>query len=208
MDGKRSDAGPTTPFATVDHGAPPPPGPAAAAAAALDRSPVLNTDAPAPTSPPNAHHRSAVSPRGSSSSDGEEPYPPLLPVPDAPPPPQRAWPGPGPGSRSVMAALDPGGAPQPVDRVLNVMGFTRLHALVLCFTGLAWFAAALEVMLLSVLGPAVRACGVPVHVGWHGAWDDWGGVGVGYWGARVWWHGVGWDGCCAAGCGGSLQGLR
>ncbi|RLN15695.1 hypothetical protein C2845_PM02G06970 [Panicum miliaceum] len=42
------------------------------------------------------------------------------------------------------------------DDALTVMGFGKFQALVLAYAGMGWVAVAMEVMLLSFLGPVVR----------------------------------------------------
>ena len=42
------------------------------------------------------------------------------------------------------------------DDALTVMGFGKFQALVLAYSGMGWVAEAMEVMLLSFLGPVVR----------------------------------------------------
>lgn len=43
-----------------------------------------------------------------------------------------------------------------VDEALTNVGITRFHIRILLCAGLMWYSDALEVQLLSVLGPAVR----------------------------------------------------
>lgn len=42
------------------------------------------------------------------------------------------------------------------DDALTLMGFGKFQALVLAYAGMGWVAEAMEVMLLSFLGPVVR----------------------------------------------------
>lgn len=42
-----------------------------------------------------------------------------------------------------------------VDAAIEAVGFGKMQFLLLLYTGLAWFADAMEVMILSYLGPAV-----------------------------------------------------
>jgi hypothetical protein len=44
-----------------------------------------------------------------------------------------------------------------VDAAIEEVGFGKMQLLLLLYTGLAWFADAMEVMILSYLGPAVSA---------------------------------------------------
>ncbi|KAF4404562.1 hypothetical protein G4B88_005948 [Cannabis sativa] len=51
-----------------------------------------------------------------------------------------------------------------VDEALLVMGFGNFHVLVLCYAGMAWISEAMEMMLLSFVGPALRsAWGISSH---------------------------------------------
>lgn len=44
-----------------------------------------------------------------------------------------------------------------VDEALASVGFGKFQGLVLVYAGLAWFADAMEVMILSFVGPAVKS---------------------------------------------------
>jgi MFS family permease len=43
-----------------------------------------------------------------------------------------------------------------IDDALSVMGFGKFQALVLVYAGMGWVAEAMELMLLSFLGPQIR----------------------------------------------------
>ncbi|PKI35681.1 hypothetical protein CRG98_043927, partial [Punica granatum] len=44
-----------------------------------------------------------------------------------------------------------------VDEALTAMGFGRFQALVLAYAGMGWISEAMEMMLLSFIGPAVQS---------------------------------------------------
>ncbi|GLT97458.1 hypothetical protein SLE2022_150210 [Rubroshorea leprosula] len=44
-----------------------------------------------------------------------------------------------------------------LDEALDAVGFGKFQVLVLSYTGLGWFAEAMEVMTLSFIGPAVKS---------------------------------------------------
>lgn len=48
------------------------------------------------------------------------------------------------------------GARYTVDQAVDGAGFGKFQVMMLCFTGLAWMGGAMEMMLLSFLGPSVR----------------------------------------------------
>lgn len=51
-----------------------------------------------------------------------------------------------------------------VDEALVVLGFGHFHVLVLSYAGMAWISEAMEMMLLSFVGPALQsAWGISSH---------------------------------------------
>jgi hypothetical protein len=53
-----------------------------------------------------------------------------------------------------------------VDEALDCIGFGRFQVMMVVFAGFAWFSDAMEVMLLSFLGPSVRTPCSATQDGW------------------------------------------
>ena len=61
-----------------------------------------------------------------------------------------------PGGRGGMAGGGSGAEAYTTDEALSRLGFGRFQALLLGFLGTGWVAEAMEVMLLSFVGPSVK----------------------------------------------------